>query len=180
MKKMKKRIQSFYGIIFIVILSMSCNNSGNQSEQSKLVSDTTLSKIKTIDTLKNEQPNSVVVNSEAIAKEVKTEKAEVISAKIVYDEITIGGGILKEESNLKNGDAIWLNGCSNFELKKLNLQGTGNNLTLIIGGVYKRVGIDLSKGITITNKDVKSLDEIEVLDGKKNIFKVTFEMSGCN
>jgi hypothetical protein len=55
-KNMKKRIQSFYAIIFIVIISMSCNNSDNQSQPSKIVSDTTPSEINNIDTIKNEEP----------------------------------------------------------------------------------------------------------------------------
>jgi len=116
---------------------------------------------------------------------LKNDKAEVISAKIIYDEVSLEGEVHREESNIANGDSIWLNGCNNFELKQLKLQGTGNNLTLIIrelfkGDVYKREGIDLSKGITITNKDIQSIGEIEVLEGKKNVFKVTFETSGCN
>lgn len=115
---------------------------------------------------------------------LKTDKAEVISAMISYDEVSLEGQVHREESNIANGDSIWLNGCHTFKLKQLKLQGTGNNLTLKIrdlfkGDVYKREGIDLSKGITITDKDIQSIGEIEILQGKKNIFKVTFETSGC-
>jgi hypothetical protein len=65
-------------------------------------------------------------------------------------------------------------------LKKLSFKGTGSNVTLRIGKLFKKEGLNLSEGITITNKDTKEIETIEILDGKKSIFKVTVSNSGCN
>ncbi|MFN4911401.1 MAG: hypothetical protein ACK444_10435 [Flavobacteriales bacterium] len=52
------KIISTLATIFIAILLMSCNNSGNQPKSSNLTTDSTLKNINKIDTLQNEQPLS--------------------------------------------------------------------------------------------------------------------------
>jgi len=53
------KIISTLATIFIAILLMSCNNSGNQPASSNLATDSTLKNINKIDTLQNEQPLKV-------------------------------------------------------------------------------------------------------------------------
>jgi len=57
---------------------------------------------------------------DAAKQTLKTEKAEVISAKN-FDFVTLEGLSGREESNLTNRDSLRLNGCHAFELKQLNL-----------------------------------------------------------
>jgi hypothetical protein len=162
MKKLMKII-GIYLLPFIVLTS--CGGSNDATKKAEPIKRDTV----------------VVTKPDTIVKEDVQEKAEVVSAKLNYIENSIlEDGTFKQESMLKNGQDIVLNGCSQYELKKLSFKGTGSNVTLRIGKLFKKEGLNLSEGITITNKDTKEIETIEILDGKKSIFKVTVSNSGCN
>lgn len=161
---MKKIIPSLFCILLFVC---SCSENNSSSENAT-------------------QTDSSVVAIDTTIQSA-TKPSEISSVKLTYEEITIDGGSLSQEEDLKNGESLFLNGCSTFKLKKLSVKGSGTNLTLVInnsGAPFKRTGIDLSQEIIITNKevsgDISAATRIEILEGEKQIFKFSFDMSGCN
>ncbi|MFM7636861.1 MAG: hypothetical protein ACKO5W_03235 [Crocinitomicaceae bacterium] len=87
--------------IFIAILLMSCNNSGNQPQSSNLATDSTLKNINKIDTLHNEQP-------------LKAEKKIKVSFKTKLVE---WGGDGKWHDMYKNDNgSYWVNYSDPFKI----------------------------------------------------------------
>lgn len=165
LNKMKKSMRKVSFFAMNVLILSGCGGSNDATKKAEPIKR---------DTIVINKPDTIV------KVEVK-EKAEVLSAKLNYIEKSIlEDGTFNQEAILKNGEEIVLNGCSQYELKKLSIKGKGSNLTLIIGSQFKKEGLDLSEGITITSKDTKEIETIEILDGKKSIFKVTVSNSGCN
>jgi hypothetical protein len=92
---MNTRIQSFFGIIFVILLFIGCNNSGNQPQSNNLASDTAQNKINNkIDTPKtqNTYPN-IPENkfddliSKFVNKEKNTKEYNSWLEKIVVKEV---------------------------------------------------------------------------------------------
>ena len=146
---MSKSIQSFYGIIFITLLFIGCNNTNNQSKPNDLTSDTTKNKTNTqIDTTKKE-PIRLPENKLLISFKTKL--------------VEWGGDGKWHDMTQEMDEQYFVNYADPF---KIILSGYYTDLTIKIktsGGkiIFNKSGIEISEKEDYIVKNDKMIGETE-------------------
>ena len=162
------KITSTLATIFIAILLVSCNNSGNQPQSSNLTTDSTLKNINKIDTSQNEQP-------------LKVEKKIKVSFKTKLDN---WGGDGKWHDMYKNDNgSYWVNYSDPF---KIIITGYYTDLTIKLKSssgsiVFEKLNTQIPENGEYIISNDKMIGEnetsffLEIKEKEKNLFKGSIE-----